>query len=82
LKGSATWSVKTSGAAPVPPSPPSMVMKSGARPVVVASARELAPEAQLADGRLDADRQAVASARRSMKSSIVSTSWKAECAAG
>ena len=32
LNGSDTWSVNVSGPAPVPPSPPSMVMKSGPRP--------------------------------------------------
>jgi hypothetical protein len=45
-------------------------------------ARELAPEVELADGRLDAHRQARGVGERSMKSSIVSTSWKAECDAG
>jgi hypothetical protein len=50
--------VKTSGAAPVPPSPPSIVMKSGARPLVAHLPRQLVPEAHLADRALDADRQA------------------------
>ncbi len=31
--GAPTWSVNSSGAAPVPPSPPSTTMKSGSRPV-------------------------------------------------
>ena len=40
LNGSATWSVKTSGPAPVPPSPPSIVMKSTPRvPPAISVAR-------------------------------------------
>jgi hypothetical protein len=49
--------VNTSGAAPVPPSPPSIVMKSGARPVVRSAAPARA-RSHLADGGLDADGQA------------------------
>jgi hypothetical protein len=57
LKGSATWSLNTSGAAPVPPSPPSMVMKSGARARSCPSRARSSPEVHLAHGRLDAHRQ-------------------------
>ena len=78
LNGSATFSVKTSGAAPVPPSPPSTVMKSTARSSLAirrasSSQKPLSPIADLMPtGR------PVSSASISTKSSISSTSPKAE----
>ena len=48
--GSATESVNTSGDAPVPPSPPSMLTKSTPRPVVGHQVGQLVPELHVADG--------------------------------
>ena len=42
LNGSATWSANTSGAAPVPPSPPSMVTKSSPGPVAAIAPGQVA----------------------------------------
>ena len=47
-----------SGAAPVPPSPPSMVMKSTPAVAGRHEVAEVVPELHVADGGLDADRQA------------------------
>jgi hypothetical protein len=82
LNGIATWSANTSGAAPVPPSPPSMVMKSGARPlcsICCTSSRQklISPTALLIP-----TGSPVASAIFSMKSSIELTSRNAVCASG
>ena len=78
LKGSATWSVNTSGAAPVPPSPPSMVTKSGAAAASRPSASASSSRSRLAHRRLDADRQAGRRRpARSTKSSSPSTSSNA-----
>ena len=57
LNGSATWSVNASGAAPVPPSPPSIVTKSGPPPVAPSAPRARSQNPAVADRRLDADRQ-------------------------
>jgi hypothetical protein len=82
LKGSDTWSLNTSGAAPVPPSPPSMVMKSTPRsPRAISRARScqscISPTADLIPtGRPET------SASFSTKSSSSSAEEKAECAFG
>ncbi len=82
LKGSATWSAKASGAAPVPPSPPSIVMKSGPLPVSAmwAASSDQNPRCPTAD--LIPTGRPVSSAMASTKSTRPGTSWNAECELG
>ena len=79
----ATESAKTSGAAPVPPSPPSMLTKSTPRPrprAIAATRSSQNSRSPTAD--LMPTGSPVASATSSTKSSIESTSWKTRCRLG
>ena len=80
--GSATESVKISGAAPVPPSPPSMVMKSTPRPVsairsVSSSQKTRSPTADLMP-----TGKPVSSASNSTQSRRLSVSENSACREG
>ena len=56
--GAPTWSVNSSGAAPVPPSPPSTTMKSGRMPVFEHRLGDAEPLPGMADRKLESDRLA------------------------
>ena len=56
--GAPTWSVNSSGAAPVPPSAPSTTMKSGRMPVSSIALTMPEPFPRVADAQLEADRLA------------------------
>ena len=71
-----------SGAAPVPPSPPSMLMKSGARPVVSMSLASSCQKPICPTAALMPTGRPLASASDSMKSSMDDTSENALCDAG
>ncbi len=82
MNGNATWSLKASGAAPVPPSPPSIVTKSGpaCRAAIREASRSQKPTSPTAD--FTPTGSPVASASRSTNSISPSTSENAVCAAG
>jgi len=82
LNGSATWSVKASGPAPVPPSPPSTVTKSTPRPVSAMRPASSSQNASSPTADLMPTGRPVASASISTKSIRPSTSEKAEWPGG
>ena len=73
-KGRATWSVKVSGPAPVPPSPPSTAMKSGPRPVEAMCQASSTQKLRAPTADLIPTGSPLASARRSTKSTRPATS--------
>jgi hypothetical protein len=82
LNGSATWSLNVIGAAPVPPSPPSMVTKSGPPPVAAMRDASVSQKPRSPTADLTPTGSPVASATRSTNAISPSTSENAEWAAG